>query len=67
VAIDDHTLIEGSFNWLSAVRTAGSIHQKLEVSTRYRGGQTAAAIKKLRAELEHRAALFVERGQSGRR
>ncbi|MFN8391563.1 MAG: AAA domain-containing protein [Bdellovibrionota bacterium] len=58
VAIDSHTLIEGSFNWLSAVRTAGSIHQKLEVSSRYTGPLAAERIRTLLEELEHRERLL---------
>ncbi|HQH27056.1 MAG TPA: AAA domain-containing protein, partial [Oligoflexia bacterium] len=59
LAVDDHTLVEGSFNWLSAVRTEGSVHQKLEVSWCYRGPKAREAIILLRDELEHRAGLLV--------
>ena len=60
LAIDDHTLVEGSFNWLSAVRTVGSPHQKMEVSLRYSGSATRSAISALRDELEHRVGLLAE-------
>ena len=58
LAIDDHTLVEGSFNWLSAVRSVGSIHQKFETSSCNRGSDVPAEIKALREELEHRARLL---------
>ncbi|MCC6953084.1 MAG: AAA family ATPase [Deltaproteobacteria bacterium] len=54
LAIDDHTLVEGSFNWLSAVRREGSDHQKLERSSVYRGATVAGEIEFLRHEMESR-------------
>lgn len=57
LAIDRHTLIEGSFNWLSAVRIRTSKHQKLEISACYRGANVEEAIRFLEEELEHRSGL----------
>ena len=55
LAVDKHTLIEGSFNWLSAVRNRSSRHQKLEISFCYRGKQAEQAIAALHEDMEFRS------------
>ena len=55
LAVDQHTLIEGSFNWLSAVRNRHSRHQKLEVSVCYSGQDADKAITALREDMEFRS------------
>lgn len=54
LSIDDHTLVEGSFNWLSANRNAESPHQKFETSWMTRGGAVAQNIVRLKREMERR-------------
>jgi len=54
LVIDEDLIYEGSFNWLSAVRTKGSRHQKMEVSFRYEGNDTKEQIRSLRYELNER-------------
>ncbi len=51
---DDHEIVEGSFNWLSAVRKAGSQHQKYEVSYQYSGNDAKRLIRLCRDELSQR-------------
>ncbi len=57
IIVDSTTLIEGSFNWLSAVRTAGSIHQRYEASLMYSGygDDIEEAIEEFILDLEQRA------------
>lgn len=54
LVIDEDLIYEGSFNWLSAVRSKGSKHQKMEVSFRYEGNDTKDQIRSLRYELNER-------------
>lgn len=54
LAIDESELIEGSFNWLSAVRKRGSSNQKLEVSLRYTGSRATEEIRALKNDLQQR-------------
>ena len=54
VAVDESELIEGSFNWLSAVRRQGARHQKFEVSVGYGGAEAREAIHLLIDELGRR-------------
>lgn len=54
IAIDDHTVISGSFNWLSAVRTVGSKHQKYEESNIERGKDIPRRIQQLKDEMSYR-------------
>jgi len=56
LVIDDHTLVEGSFNWLSASRREGSAHQNFETSFCHRGPGTTALIDSLLADMRLRAA-----------
>lgn len=55
LAVDDELLVEGSFNWLSAVRRRGSRHQKLEISWCYQGPKAKKEICELREEMNFRA------------
>jgi hypothetical protein len=59
--------VEGSFNWLSAVRTENSRHQKHEVSWRFRGPGAVTKIADLKAEIQARATaqLCVFSGKGG--
>lgn len=52
---DTDEIVEGSFNWLSAVRTENSRHQKHEVSWRFWGPGAVTKIADLKAELQARA------------
>ena len=52
VCFDDHTLLEGSFNWLSASRNAALARH--EVSWFFRGEAWAGYIEKLVQEMESR-------------
>lgn len=54
LAVDDYEIIDGSFNWLSAVRLQGSRNQKHEVSVRCVGDYAKNRIRDLRSELEQR-------------
>ena len=54
IAVDGATIIEGSFNWLSAVRTAGAAHQKHETSAFYRGRDASRYIQELKDEMDYR-------------
>ena len=58
LAIDNSILVEGSFNWLSAVRTAGSEHQKHETSVVIKGSDASKLISDLHEELYSRAQRF---------
>lgn len=55
LAVDSELLVEGSFNWLSAVRTEGSTYQKHEVSTIILGKDAESLIDDLHAEMFGRA------------
>jgi len=55
LAVDSELLVEGSFNWLSAVRTEGSTYQKHEVSTIILGKDAKNLIEDLHAEMFGRA------------
>lgn len=54
LAIDKHTLVDGSFNWLSAVRNRESRYQKWEISSCYRGAGVAEDIRVVEEEMKHR-------------
>jgi hypothetical protein len=64
---DTDEIVEGSFNWLSAVRTENSRHQKHEVSWRFRGPGAVTKIADLKAEIQARATaqLCVFSGKGG--
>lgn len=51
IVVDDTEIIEGSFNWLSAVRDPGSKHQNHECSLRYCGPKAAEFCKSAISEL----------------
>jgi len=53
LAVDDHTLIEGSFNWLSAARVKGSEGQNHEASAYWSGASAAPHIEDLMKEMEY--------------
>ncbi len=55
LVIDNHTLVEGSFNWLSASRRENSTHQNFETSTCHRGPAAAEMIRELMADMKLRA------------
>ena len=46
LARDNNLIAEGSFNWLSAVRTAGGIHQREERTMIVEGDEVASMIEK---------------------
>lgn len=52
--IDQDMLIEGSFNWLSAVRQPNSPWCRYETSLIFRGDKVVEMIKKLKEDLEKR-------------
>lgn len=52
--VDSSVLIEGSFNWLSAVRQPNSQWCRFETSLVYRGAEVNAMITKLKEDLEKR-------------
>ena len=54
LAIDDTVLIEGSFNWLSAVRDERSPYQKEETSWCYQGARVSEEIRKTKELLAFR-------------
>ena len=60
LAIDGRVLVEGSFNWLSAVRTVGSIHQNYEASRYIYGEEAERDILRLREEMDYRCRLLEE-------
>lgn len=51
LAVDELFIVEGSFNWLSAVRTAGSANQKHETSYLIKGPKAPKLIGQLKREL----------------
>ncbi len=53
LAIDDRVLVEGSFNWLSAVRDVKKKGQKHEVSFRYTGPIAKRAIETTKEILDY--------------
>jgi len=53
LAIDDSVIVEGSFNWLSAVRDVKSKHQKYEISICYSGPEVAKEIRRTKEVLAH--------------
>ena len=55
LVIDNHTLVEGSFNWLSASRRENSAHQNFETSFCHRGPKTPALIAALLSDMTLRA------------
>jgi hypothetical protein len=55
--IDESELIEGSFNWFSAVRVASHVYQRQETSIRYRGENAAKEIRKTIELLDHRVSI----------
>lgn len=55
LAIDNSILVEGSFNWLSAVRNIRSRHQKQENSFKYSGPKAEDYIKYSKEVLAYRA------------
>ena len=55
IAIDDHTLVEGSFNWLSANRNENNRHQKYEASTFTYGKSAATGIARLKNQMAYSA------------
>ncbi len=55
LCVDDQAIVEGSFNWLSAVRRPGE-YQRHESSLLYRGPSVAAWIEEALRELEERCA-----------
>lgn len=52
--VDSSVLIEGSFNWLSAVRKPNSQWCRFETSLVYRGAEVITMIAKLKEDLEKR-------------
>lgn len=52
VCLDEHVLLEGSFNWLSASRSEASARH--EVSWLFRGEAWASCIEQLVQEMESR-------------
>ncbi|MGI8467953.1 MAG: AAA domain-containing protein [Pyrinomonadaceae bacterium] len=52
--VDRNTLIEGSFNWLSAVRDENSNYQRRERSIKYTGSKIASEITRTIEETESR-------------
>ncbi|HZF14072.1 MAG TPA: AAA domain-containing protein [Thermoanaerobaculia bacterium] len=54
LCMDDRLLVEGSFNWLSAVRLEGHRHQNYEVSHLLRGDKAAQWIPDLVEAMEAR-------------
>lgn len=58
--VDSNVLIEGSFNWLSAVRASSSQWCYFETSMVYRGPEVEKMIGKIREELEKRKLAVLE-------
>jgi hypothetical protein len=56
LCIDDEAILEGSFNWLSAVRAPGAAYQRHDCSLVYRGPGVARWIEEALRELESRLA-----------
>lgn len=56
LCLDDRQIVEGSFNWLSAVRKEGHRFQRHEISHLYRGPKVAEWIERAVAEMEERRA-----------
>ncbi|MNE78890.1 hypothetical protein D3C80_1753320 [compost metagenome] len=52
--VDSDVLIEGSFNWLSAVRTPNSQWCRFETSMVYRGSEVTKMINIIKEDLEKR-------------
>ena len=52
IAIDDKVLIEGSFNWLSAVRDENSLFSRYEVSQVIKGVEALKQINQLVSDLD---------------
>lgn len=57
--VDDNFLIEGSFNWLSAVRNRKNKYHRSERSLRYTGGDIKALIEKIVHETEEKVTRTV--------
>jgi len=55
LACDDAVLVEGSYNWLSARRTADDPWHRYETSVRYAGPMVGDMIAQLTQEMEKRA------------
>ncbi|MBW5447626.1 hypothetical protein GE107_16330 [Cohnella sp. CFH 77786] len=55
--VDSKVLVEGSFNWLSAVRTPTSQWCRFETSLVYRGSKVPNMISKIRNDLENRVVV----------
>ncbi|MDG3442580.1 AAA domain-containing protein [Nitrospirillum amazonense] len=54
LAVDDQWIVEGSFNWLSAVRQQDSIYHRHEVSLLYRGREASTHVDSAWREAEQR-------------
>ncbi|MFN7957241.1 MAG: AAA domain-containing protein [Holophagaceae bacterium] len=54
LAVDDHTLMEGSFNWLSATRSVGSVYDRANASFVYRGYGVDRLIQEARMGMDTR-------------
>lgn len=52
LCVDDTEIVEGSFNWLSAVRDEASAYQRLEASFRYTGRDAGRFVGKAVERLE---------------
>lgn len=59
--MDDELLANGSFNWLSAVRTEGSANQKYETTTIVTGNMAKEGIKRISSELDKRGKMVWKR------
>jgi len=66
LAIDDRIIVEGSFNWLSAVRNPTHPWSRHEVSLRYAGRKAGAMISSALEELETRIARPRGKGERTR-
>lgn len=63
--VDSDVLIEGSFNWLSAVRVPSSRWCRFETSLVYRGPEVVKMIGKIREDLEKRKVEELMLGKLG--